>query len=156
MRLNFSSLSTSIQKQVGHVGQGGTFSVDTVSGCPTKIDNGWDMVGQMSMLSHVSHHEKNKVGQIKASVYMDVPLAPYVPPQICKNVDACETTRLQAYILHCCPKLLIQPQVIIDHLLSVDDEQDLLNGKVGIESLRLHIELWCAKGMPHKSGKRLI
>lgn len=53
----------------------------------------------------------------------------------------------------CCFDLNVDPQEVIDRLLSVDDEQDIINGQVATASLKLQIELWYAGGMPNKAGK---
>lgn len=49
--------------------------------------------------------------------------------------------------------LNISPQQIIDELLSIEDEQDIVNGNVSTQLLRLHIELWLKAGKPYYSGK---
>lgn len=40
-------------------------------------------------------------------------------------------------------------------LMSVEDEQDIINGEIPAKSLRLHIKLWVKAGKPHYSGKRI-
>ena len=57
------------------------------------------------------------------------------------------------FVEKCCVNLQIEPQQVIDGLLSTDDEQDIINGDIPAESLRLHIELWMLAGKPHYSGK---
>lgn len=52
-----------------------------------------------------------------------------------------------------CNGLSITPTQVITRLLSVEDEQDLVNEETPQEALTLHIKLWLAKGMPHYSGK---
>ncbi|WP_040534827.1 hypothetical protein [Legionella drancourtii] len=52
-----------------------------------------------------------------------------------------------------CKGMNISPSHIINHLLSIEDEADLINGDLPEIALKLHIELWMAKGMPHYSGK---
>jgi len=61
---------------------------------------------------------------------------------------------LYQFVQRCCSGFPVKVQQVIDHLLSVDDEQDIINGEVPAESLRLHIELWISAGKPHYSGKR--
>lgn len=61
---------------------------------------------------------------------------------------------LQQFVLRCCEGGRVKAQLVIDHLLSVDDEQDIINGMVPAESLRLHIETWILAGKPHYSGKK--
>ena len=57
------------------------------------------------------------------------------------------------FVEKCCVNLKIETQQVIDGLLSTDDEQDIINGYIPVESLRLHIELWISSGKPHYSGK---
>ena len=52
-------------------------------------------------------------------------------------------------------ELPVEAQQVIDGLLSSDDERDIINGNVPVESLRLHIELWIKAGKPHYSDKEL-
>ncbi len=60
------------------------------------------------------------------------------------------------FVEKCCVNLQVEPQQVIDGLLSIEDEQDIINGDVPSESLRLHIELWISAGKPHYSGKARI
>ena len=55
----------------------------------------------------------------------------------------------------CCDGLPVDAQQVIDGLLSLDDEQDIIDGNTPVESLRLHIELWIKADKPHYSGKEL-
>ena len=64
-----------------------------------------------------------------------------------------QTIDLHQFVTRCCSGLQIAPQQVIDRLLSVDDEQDIINGLVSAESLRLHIKVWCEMDKPHYSGK---
>ena len=159
MQLNFSLLFAPSKKSVGQVGQGGTLNVYKAESCPTQVNKTWDTVGQtvLSMVESnvesieivkVSHLVQDEVGQINPSVYKAVPL---VPPKNSGN----QSVECEEIILRCCPELTVYPKVIIENLLSMEDEQDLINGLVDPASLRLHIELWCAAGMPHLSGKPL-
>ena len=69
-----------------------------------------------------------------------------------------ETARLQKltrFVGQCCIELPVNAQQVIEHLLSVEDEQDIINNDIPEESLRLHIELWVKAGKPHYSGKKL-
>lgn len=52
-----------------------------------------------------------------------------------------------------CKGMDISPSQIINHLLSIEDETDLINRDLPEIVLKLHIKLWIAKGMPHYSGK---
>ena len=160
MRLNFSLLSASSKKSVGQVGQGGTLNVYKAESCPTNANKTWGTVGQIALsmvesnvesieIVKMSHLVQTEVGQITPSVYKDVPLVPHVPPKNREN----RSVECEEIILRYCPGLSVHPKVIIENLLSVEDEQDLINGLVDTASLRLHIELWCAVGMPHLSGK---
>lgn len=57
------------------------------------------------------------------------------------------------FVQRCCVGLPVNAQQVIDHLLSIDDEQDIINGDTPADSLRLHLKLWIENGMPHYSGK---
>lgn len=160
MQLNFLLLSPCSKKLVGQVGQGGTLNVYKAQSCPAQANKTWDTVGQTALsqvesnvesieIVKVSHLVQDEVGQITSSVYKAVPLVPQVPPENRGN----QSVECEEIILRCCPDLSVHPKVIIENLLSVEDEQDLINGLVEAASLRLHIELWFAAGMPHQSGK---
>lgn len=58
------------------------------------------------------------------------------------------------FVEKCCRNLQVEPQQVIDHLLSLDDEQDIINGQVPAETLQLHIEVWISAGKPYYSGKK--
>jgi hypothetical protein len=60
---------------------------------------------------------------------------------------------LITFVQQCCVGLPVNEQQVIEHLLSVDDEQDIINGDTPMDSLQLHIQLWLDAGMPHYSGK---
>jgi hypothetical protein len=53
----------------------------------------------------------------------------------------------------CLKGLPLDAQEVIEGLISFEDEQDIINGEVPSDSLRLHIELWIKAGKPHYSGK---
>lgn len=57
------------------------------------------------------------------------------------------------FVSRCCQGFSVTAQQVIDHLLSIEDEQDIINGDTPVDSLRLHIKLWIENGMPHYSGK---
>jgi len=59
------------------------------------------------------------------------------------------------FVEQCCVGLSVNAKQVIEHLLSVDDERDIINGVIPEESLRLHIKLWAEAGKPHYSGKKL-
>jgi hypothetical protein len=63
--------------------------------------------------------------------------------------------KLTGFVEKCCIGLPVNAQLVIEHLLSVDDEQDIINDEIPEESLRLHIKLWVEAGKPHYSGKKL-
>ena len=92
MRLNFATLSDSIQKTVGRHGTEGTASNHAAFRRPTQPGNTGDAVGQAPApmierqaerleMSHLSHPEQNKVGRCKPSIHAAVPLVPPVPPK---------------------------------------------------------------------------
>ena len=64
-----------------------------------------------------------------------------------------QSINLYQFVQRCCANFTIQPQQVIDHLLSIEDEQDIINGDIPAESLQLHINLWIKAGQPHYSGK---
>ena len=68
---------------------------------------------------------------------------------------AVTTSKLTRFVEKCCIGLPVNAQQVIEHLLSADDEQDIINDEIPEESLRLHIELWIKAGKPHYSGKKL-
>ena len=53
---------------------------------------------------------------------------------------------LHQFVARCCEGECVKAQLVIDHLLSVDDEQDIINGMVPAVSLRLHILIWISAG----------
>ncbi|WP_133131407.1 hypothetical protein [Legionella yabuuchiae] len=57
------------------------------------------------------------------------------------------------FVQGCLKELDIKPQQVIDNLLSIEDEQDIINKNISPELLRLHIELWLKAGKPYYSGK---
>ena len=61
--------------------------------------------------------------------------------------------RLRNFVSECCLNLSIEPQKVIDGLLSTDDEQDIINGVIPAESLMIAVQAWIAKGAKHISGK---
>lgn len=92
MRLDFSVLSASTLKPVGHQGTGGTADIRVVSGCPTGGEAAWDEVGQSGQtglqsaikpaeMSHQSPLANTEVGQQKPRAHEVVPRVPPVPPQ---------------------------------------------------------------------------
>ena len=59
------------------------------------------------------------------------------------------------FVLRCCVNFQIESQEVIDRLLSIEDEQDIINGDIPADSLRLHVQVWIEMGKPHYSGKEL-
>lgn len=64
-----------------------------------------------------------------------------------------QPVNLYRFVEQCCSSFYVSVQEVIDHLLSLEDEQDIINGEIPIESLKLHIEVWIKAGKPHYSGK---
>ena len=64
-----------------------------------------------------------------------------------KNIDSFD------FVLRCCISFQINPQQVVDRLLSAEDEQDIINNKTPPEALRTGIDMWLAAGMPYQSGK---
>lgn len=52
-----------------------------------------------------------------------------------------------------CTGLSVSPIQVINDLLSIEDEQDIINNLIPAESLRLHIDVWVGMGKPYYSGK---
>ena len=59
------------------------------------------------------------------------------------------------FVTRCCLGFAVEPQEVIDRLLSIEDEQDIINGEILADSLKLHIQVWIEMGKPHYSGKEL-
>ena len=57
------------------------------------------------------------------------------------------------FVSSCCIEHKVGPQQLIDLMLSVEDEQDIINGIIPAESLRLAIQLWITNGATRISGK---
>ena len=57
------------------------------------------------------------------------------------------------FVTRCCNGLKADPQQVIDHLLSDEDEKDIISGAISFESLWLSIDLWLSSGKPMCSGK---
>lgn len=67
--------------------------------------------------------------------------------------DANFKENLTKFVHRCCVGLPVTTQQVIDNLLSIDDELDIINGAIPVDSLRLHIQLWIESDMPYYSGK---
>lgn len=68
-----------------------------------------------------------------------------------KNID--KKIDLVGFVQECLKGINLQPQQVIDGLLSVEDELDIINRSVSAQSLRLHIELWLKADKPNYSAK---
>ena len=64
-------------------------------------------------------------------------------------------SNLTRFITQCCNGITVDPQQVIDHLLSIEDELDIKNGNISAEVLRLSIQLWISGGMLHQSAKSM-
>lgn len=64
-------------------------------------------------------------------------------------------SNLTRFITQCCKGITVDPQQVIDHLLSIEDVLDIKNGNISAEVLRLSIQLWMSGGMPYQSGKSM-
>ena len=60
---------------------------------------------------------------------------------------------LYQFVQRCCVGFSINTQQVIDHLLSENDEQDIINGQIPMGTLKLHIQVWIEMGKPHYSRK---
>lgn len=63
------------------------------------------------------------------------------------------TLLLYLQVESACSGLSVNASEVIARFLSSEDEIELIKNKVSEASLRLHIEIWLAEGMPHQSGK---
>lgn len=52
-----------------------------------------------------------------------------------------------------CQGFSVSASYVLKHLLSNEDINDIADGNIPMETLKLHIELWVAKGIPHYSGR---
>ena len=64
-----------------------------------------------------------------------------------------KTINLKQLVTRCCYGLNVDPQQVINELLSVDDQNDIESGCITAEELRLHIELWVINEKPNYSGR---
>ncbi|WP_131795488.1 hypothetical protein [Fluoribacter gormanii] len=60
------------------------------------------------------------------------------------------------FVQHCCVGFSVSAQQVINLMLSIEDEQDIINGLTPIESLITAIGVWIANGSFHISGKNII
>ncbi len=64
--------------------------------------------------------------------------------------------QLIKFVQHCCMTFTVSAQEVINLLLSMEDEQDIINGLIPIESLITAIRVWIANGSPLISGKSIV
>lgn len=62
-------------------------------------------------------------------------------------------TILRWFIAKCSIDLNVNPQNVIDRLLSYEDEHEIINGLISECAMRAFIETWIKDGMPHYSSK---
>lgn len=62
-------------------------------------------------------------------------------------------TQVIEFIQSSCQDFSVSASYIMKYLLSNEDINDIADGNIPMETLKLHIELWMAKGMPHYSGR---
>ncbi|CAM3024249.1 TPA: hypothetical protein ACG3NF_001770 [Legionella pneumophila] len=67
--------------------------------------------------------------------------------------EALMKTQVIKFVQSSCQGFSVSASYVLKHLLSNEDINDITDGNTPMETLKLHIELWMAKGMPHYSGK---
>jgi hypothetical protein len=74
----------------------------------------------------------------------------------CSRCSQCSHSKniLHEFIAKCCHGLAATPQQVLDNLLSVEDQQDIINGDIPNECLRAHIKAWLIQGMPHYATRQ--
>ena len=70
-----------------------------------------------------------------------------------KNIENDSSSIIIHFVQASCEGMRIDPQLIIEDLLSIEDEQDIVDGYVTVEQLNYLIELWVSSGMKRVSGK---
>lgn len=60
------------------------------------------------------------------------------------------------FVQHCCIGFASSAEQVINLLLSLEDEQVIINGKIPVESLITAIGVWIANGSSHISGKSIV
>lgn len=73
--------------------------------------------------------------------------------ELLKQELTSEKVDLIVFVKRACNGLPIEPRKVIDNMLSVNDEQEIIKGKISKELIRLHIETWLKDGSLHISGK---
>lgn len=94
----------------------------------------------------VENPELTKLTEASCVSFVSLALEPFQENNIIR-------LSLTKFVSECCANLPIEPQKVINGLLSTDDEQDIINGVIPAESLVIAIQLWIAKGAKHISGK---
>lgn len=59
----------------------------------------------------------------------------------------------KSIIIKLSKELCVPPGIILSHLLDDSDKDDMMAGKLSIDELRCHIEVWMANGMPDLVGR---
>lgn len=54
----------------------------------------------------------------------------------------------KSVLFKCCVKHGISPRIVSLYLLSKEDKEDLMCGRLDFESLCLHVDVWKANGCP--------
>ncbi|MBL7479995.1 hypothetical protein [Legionella bononiensis] len=69
------------------------------------------------------------------------------------SLETLMKTQVIEFVQSSCQGFSVSTSYVLKHLLSSDDINDIADGNIPMETLKLHIELWMAKGMPHYSGE---
>lgn len=69
------------------------------------------------------------------------------------NTNCLIRKQVTEFVQISCQGFLVSVSQVMEHLLSSEDISDIVNGNIPMETLKLHIELWIAKGMPHYSSR---
>lgn len=69
------------------------------------------------------------------------------------DLETLMRTQVIEFVQSSCQGFSVSASYVLKHLLSNDDINDIADGNIPMETLKLHIELWMAKGMPHYSGR---
>lgn len=91
-------------------------------------------------------HEPTKLTKLPSVSFVSM-TSEHIQKNNAKKID------LFDFVASCCSGHKVEPQDVIDRMLSTEDEQDIVNGLVPAESLKLHIKVWSEMGNPHYSGK---
>lgn len=69
------------------------------------------------------------------------------------DLETVTKTQVIEFVQSSCQGSSVSASYVLKHLLSNEDINDIADGNIPMETLKLHIELWAAKGMPHYSGR---